>query len=122
MGIMATGGSLGGVIFPIMMSRMISSTGYPWTMRTAAFLILGLQLIAILTIRPRGKPTPKKMPLGRLTAPFKELPFVMLLLGVFILTYGILIPVDYMALQASQEAQMSEQMSQYLISIFNAAR
>ncbi|KAJ5987991.1 major facilitator superfamily domain-containing protein [Penicillium waksmanii] len=121
MGIMATGGSLGGVIFPIMISRMIQSTGYPWAMRTAAFLILGLQLIAILTIRPRTKPVPKKMPLGRLTAPFKELPFVMLLLGAFILTYGILIPVDYMAVQASREAHMSEQMSQYLVSIFNAA-
>ncbi|KAI8712741.1 MFS domain-containing protein [Fusarium sp. LHS14.1] len=121
MGIMATGSSVGGVIFPIMISRMIKSTGYPWAMRTAAFLILGLQIIAILTVRPRTKPIPKKKPAGRYAAPFMEIPFVMLLLGIFVLTYGIFIPIDYLAVQAFQEAHVSEEMAQYLVSIFNAA-
>ena len=122
MGIMATGSSIGGVIFPIMISRMIRSTGYPWAIRTAAFLILGLQVIAVITVRPRTKPVPKKMPAGRFAAPFKEFPFVMLLLGMFVLTYGIFIPIDYLAVQGFQEAHMSEDMAQYLVSIFNAAR
>ncbi|KAH6666085.1 major facilitator superfamily domain-containing protein [Halenospora varia] len=121
MGIMVTGSSVGGVIFPIMISRMIQSTGYPWTMRTAAFLILGLQIIAILTVRPRTKPVPKKMPAGRFAAPFREFPFVMLLLGIFVLTYGIFVPIVYLAVQGFQEAHMSEEMAQYLVSIFNAA-
>ncbi|RDW62414.1 MFS transporter-3 [Coleophoma cylindrospora] len=121
MGIMVTGSSVGGVIFPIMISRMIQSTGYPWTIRTAAFIILGLQVIAILTVRPRTKPVPKKMPADRLAAPFKELPFVMLLLGSFVLTYGIFVPVVYLASQGFQQAHMSEEMVQYLVSIFNAA-
>ncbi|KAJ4209567.1 hypothetical protein NW759_013423 [Fusarium solani] len=121
MGIMATGSSVGGVIFPIMISRMIKSTGYPWAMRTAAFLILGLQTIAILTVRPRTKPAPKKIPAGRYAAPFTEIPFVILLLGIFVLTYGIFIPIDYLAVQAFQEAHVSEEMAQYLVSIFNAA-
>ncbi|RSM15055.1 hypothetical protein CDV31_005135 [Fusarium ambrosium] len=121
MGIMATGSSLGGVIFPIMISRMIKSTGYPWAMRTAAFLILGLQIIAILTVRPRTKSVPKKMPAGRYAAPFTEIPFVIMLLGVFVLTYGIFIPIDYLAVQAFQEAHVSDEMAQYLVSIFNAA-
>ncbi|KAH8203961.1 hypothetical protein TruAng_001903 [Truncatella angustata] len=121
MGIMVTGSSVGGVIFPIMISRMIQSTGYPWAMRTAAFLILGLQIIAIFTVRPKAIPVPKKMPVGRLAAPFKEFPFLMLLLGIFVLTYGIFIPIDYLAVQGFQEAHMSEDMAQYLVSIFNAA-
>jgi MFS family permease len=122
MGIMVTGSSVGGVIFPIMISRMIKSSGYPWTMRTAAFLILGLQIIAILTVRPRIKPAPKKFPAGRFAAPFRELPFVMLLLGLCVVTYGIFIPIDYLAAQGFQEAHMSEEMAQYLVSIFSAAR
>ncbi|KAK8924285.1 Fujikurins efflux protein [Metarhizium anisopliae] len=68
-------------------------------MRTGAFLILGLQIVAILTVCPRVKPVPKKMRAGRFATPFKEFPFVMLLLGVFVLTQGILIPIDYMASQ-----------------------
>ncbi|TVY73204.1 Fujikurins efflux protein [Lachnellula suecica] len=122
MGILVTGSSVGGVIFPIMISHMVSSSGYPWTIRTAAFIILGLQIIAILTIRPRTKPVPKKMPVGRLGAPFLELNFVLLLLGVGVLTYGIFTPIVYLAVQGFQEAHMSEEMSQYLIAIFNAAR
>jgi hypothetical protein len=122
MGIMVTGSSVGGVIFPIMVSRMIQSTGYPWTMRTAAFLIFGQQIIAILTVRLRTKPVPKKIPADRLAAPFREFPFVMLLLGVLILTYGIFVPIVYLAVQGFQEAHMSEEMAQYLVAIFNGAR
>lgn len=108
---MVTGSSVGGVIFPIMISRMIKSIEYPWVMRTAAFLILGLQIIAILTVRSRTKPVPKKMPTGRFAAPFREFPFVMLLLGIFVLTYGIFILIDYLAVQGFQEAHMSEEMA-----------
>jgi hypothetical protein len=113
MGIMVTGSSVGGVVFPIMISRMIQRTGYPWTMRTAAFLILVLQIIAILTVRPRIKSVPKMMPPGRLAAPFREFPFIMLVLGIIVLTYGIFIPIVYMAVQGFQEADMSEEMAQY---------
>jgi MFS family permease len=122
MGIMVTGSSVGGVIFPIMITRMIQSVGYPWAIRTGAFLILGLQIIAVLTVRPRTPPVPKKMPIGRLAAPFKEFPFVLLLLGIAILTYGIFIPITYLAVQGFQEAHMSDEMAQYLIAIFNGAR
>ncbi|KAK0734262.1 major facilitator superfamily domain-containing protein [Lasiosphaeria miniovina] len=117
MGIMVTGSSLGGVVFPIMINRLIEnpSTGYPWAMRIAAFLILALQIIAVFTLRPRTAPSPKKTPAATLTAPFKEFPFVVMLLGMFILMYGIFIPVNYLALQALQEAHVSESMSLYLV-------
>ncbi|KAK8851122.1 major facilitator superfamily domain-containing protein [Apiospora arundinis] len=121
MGIMVTGSSVGGVVFPIMIGRMIKSVGYPWTMRTAAFIILALQIVAVVTVRPRAKPAPKKMAAGRYAAPFTELPFVMLLLGVAVLTYGIFIPITYLAAQAFQEAHTSEDMAQYLVAIFNGA-
>ncbi|KAF5694983.1 major facilitator superfamily transporter [Fusarium globosum] len=115
------GSSVGGVIFPIMITRMIERNGYPWALRTAAFLILGLQVIACLTVRPRQKPVPKKLPAGRLAAPFTEPAFALLLVGIFILTYGMYIPIDYLPLSGLQEAHMSVDMSQYLVAIMNAA-
>ncbi|KAH8892295.1 MFS general substrate transporter [Thozetella sp. PMI_491] len=123
LGIMVTGSSVGGVIFPIMLTQLIQneSTGYPWAIRIAAFLVLALQIVAILTVRPRNKPVPKKMPAGALAAPFKEFPFIMMMLGIFVLTFGIFIPVNYLALQGFREAHMSVDMSLYLVSIFNAA-
>ncbi|KAK3303800.1 major facilitator superfamily domain-containing protein [Chaetomium strumarium] len=130
MGVMVTGSSIGGVVFPIMINRLIQnpSTGYPWAMRIAAFLILALQIVAIFTLRPRTAPGPKKTVAvsnaGRaatLAAPFKEFPFVVMLVGMFILMYGIFIPVNYLALQALEEAHVSESMSLYLVAIFNGA-
>lgn len=41
-GAAAAGSSLGGVLFPIIVSRMIREVGFGWAMRTCAFLILGL--------------------------------------------------------------------------------
>ncbi|KAK3316851.1 major facilitator superfamily domain-containing protein [Apodospora peruviana] len=132
MGVMVTGSSLGGVVFPIMIERLIEnpSTGYPWAMRIAAFLILALQIVAIFTLRARKAPAPKKTPAViqaapsravALAAPFKEFPFVVMLLGMFILMYGIFIPVNYIALQALEQAHVSESMSLYLVAIFNGA-
>lgn len=124
MGVMVTGSSLGGVIYPVMIDRLIQnpSTGYPWVMRIAAFLILALQIVAILTLRPRTAPAPKKTPGATLAAPFKEFPCVVMLVGMFILMYGIFIPVNFLALQGLQQAHMSESMSLNLVSIFNGAR
>jgi len=124
MGVMVTGSSLGGVVFPIMINRLIQNPrfGYPWAMRIAAFLILALQIVAVFTLRPRTAAAPKKSPPGTLAAPFKEFPFVMMLLGMFILMYGIFIPVNYLALQALEQAHVSESMSLYLVAIFNGAR
>ncbi|KAH6632520.1 major facilitator superfamily domain-containing protein [Chaetomium tenue] len=123
MGAMVTGSSLGGVIFPIMIDRLIQnpSTGYPWAMRIAAFLILALQILAIFTLRTRTPPVAKKTPTATLLAPFKEFPFVMMLVGMFILMYGIFIPVNYLALQALEQAHVSESMALYLVAIFNGA-
>lgn len=66
-GIMASGSSLGGVIFPIMVYRLIPEVGYAWTMRISGFLILGMLVSPTspplhvhssrLTPSPRSSPT-----------------------------------------------------------------
>src|SRR6185437_15224651 len=37
LGIVASGSSIGGVILPIMVQRLIPEVGFPWTMRICAF-------------------------------------------------------------------------------------
>ncbi len=55
-GIMVAGSSLGGVCLPIMMTRLIDEIGFPWMMRTMAFLFLGLLSITCLTVKSRLPP------------------------------------------------------------------
>jgi len=56
MGIMVSGSSLGGVCFPIMLKRLFDSIGFGWTVRAAAFLILGCLVTANFLVRSRLPP------------------------------------------------------------------
>ncbi|KAJ5937938.1 monocarboxylate transporter [Penicillium verhagenii] len=99
-GILATGSSLGGVIFPIMVSRLINEIGYGWAMRVAAFLIMILLVTTALTVRSRVPPKPRAMDRDTLLRPFREVKMVLLVLGFVFLTFGMFIPIDYLVVQA----------------------
>lgn len=88
LGITASGSSIGGVIFPIMVERLIPQVGFGWTMRICAFLILGLMVIVNLTLVSRIPPKPKPVRLMDFVVPFKESPFALLSLGTFFTWLG----------------------------------
>ena len=92
-GIAASGSSLGGVIFPIMVQRLVLDVGFPWTMRICAFMILALLVIANLLIRSRIPPFPKPVKIRDFVQPLTELKFG-LLVGVY---FAIIIPGNIMA-------------------------
>lgn len=120
-GILATGSSMGGIIFPIMITRLIRTVGYPWAMRAGAFLILGLLIVANFTVTSRHPPRPKAMTKQLMAKPFREPGFCILLVGLFLLTFGIFVPITYLQIQAI-EAGMDVALAQYLIAILNAGR
>ena len=120
-GILSTGSSTGGVIFPIMVNHLIRKAGYGWALRISAFLILFLLVIANLTVRCWLPP--KKQPLSKedLLRPLGELGTVLVLAGLVFMTFGIFIPINYLIVQATAGG-MSPSLSQYLVPILNAAR
>lgn len=120
-GIVSTGSSLGGVIFPIMVSRLINGIGYGWAMRVAAFLILALLIIAVLTVRSRVPPRPVNLSRESLLRPFTETKMILVIMGFLFLTFGIFIPINYLVVEA-MDAGMSYYLAQYLVSMLNAAR
>ncbi|KAG8877510.1 hypothetical protein FRB97_003373 [Tulasnella sp. 331] len=56
-GIVALGSSTGGTILPIILTHLMESVGFKWTIRILSFVILVLMTIFNLTIRPRVKIT-----------------------------------------------------------------
>ncbi|KAH6894529.1 major facilitator superfamily domain-containing protein [Thelonectria olida] len=119
-GLCFTGSSLGGVIFPIMITHLIGKVGFPWTMRISAFLILGLLIIANLTVKPRVAPKRGASNKANYLAPFRELTSVLLMGGFFLVTFGIFVPIDYIQVQA-RAAGMGSGILQYVVPILNAA-
>ncbi|EXJ77103.1 hypothetical protein A1O3_10261 [Capronia epimyces CBS 606.96] len=119
-GLAASGSSLGGVLFPIIVSRMIDETGFPWAMRTCAFLILGLCIFANLTLRSRIPPGKRPFSLAAFVRPFSEMPMILTTLAVFFFYWG-MFPVFSFITTVASGRHMSIGLAQYLVSILNAA-
>ncbi|KPM46531.1 hypothetical protein AK830_g116 [Neonectria ditissima] len=119
-GILFTGSSIGGVVFPIMVSRLISEVGFGWAMRICAFLMLFLLVIAKLTVRPFQPPRPQKITKAQLLKPFTEIEFLCTTVGFFLFSYGFFVTIVYLPVEA-YSVGMSPDLAQYVLSILNAA-
>ncbi|KAL6856398.1 major facilitator superfamily domain-containing protein [Trichoderma novae-zelandiae] len=120
MGIATSGSSLGGVLMPIMVNRLIPTIGFGWTMRACAFLMLGLLIIANLTVRSRLRPQPKSFGIGAFFTAFKDPPFLLLALAAFFYSMGMFIPITFMVTYGRSRG-MSTELAGYLVSMFNVA-
>ncbi|KAH7090817.1 major facilitator superfamily transporter [Paraphoma chrysanthemicola] len=119
-GILSTGSSIGGIVFPIMSSRLIPRVGYGWTMRISSFLILFLLILASLTVKSRFPPNRQVIARKQLVAPFHEPEFLALNTGLCLFTFGMFIPINYFVVEATSSG-MSPDLAHYLVAIFNAA-
>ncbi|BAE60346.1 unnamed protein product [Aspergillus oryzae RIB40] len=118
-GIVSSGSSIGGVIFPIMISKLIRILGFPWTMRICALMILFLLIVANLTVRSRLPPNPRKLSKESLMRPFHESKTMLLIAGFFTLTFGIFVPMNYFVTAAMADG-MGRNLAEYLVAILNA--
>ncbi|KAL7757057.1 hypothetical protein ACKLNR_014050 [Fusarium oxysporum f. sp. zingiberi] len=116
-----SGSSTGGIIFPIMINHLIPKVGFGWSMRIAAFMILGLLIIANLTVKTRTSPHPQPpITLKEFIAPLREMTYVLTAAGNFLFTFGLFIPINYIITQAIVGG-MSTNLANYLVPILNAA-
>ncbi|KAJ5679777.1 MFS transporter asaE [Penicillium macrosclerotiorum] len=120
LGVTASGSSLGGVIFPIMVTQLIPKVGFPWAMRICAFLILFMLVIANLTLRSRSVHSKKQLQMMNFVRPLKDIKFVITVAAAFCFFWGMFLPFTFIITQA-QRYGMSQHLSEYLIPILNAA-
>lgn len=71
------------VIFPFMVERLVVERGFGWSMRAAAFLILGLLIYANFTVKSRLPPQPKPWSIVDFIKPLQEGPFSLTVFQVF---------------------------------------
>lgn len=104
-----------------MVNRLIDKIGFGWAMRISAFLILLLLIVASFTVKAHSPPRVKTATKDQIIQPFKELPFVAVMIGIFVFNFGYFVPITYLVVQGV-EAGMRPALAQYLIPIVNAAR
>ncbi|KAL7790298.1 major facilitator superfamily domain-containing protein [Trichoderma ceciliae] len=118
-GIMASGSSFGGVILPIMMDKLIIKIGFPWMMRTIAFMFMVLLAIACLTVKSRLPPRPRKFFIKEYVDNLKDIRLAVTILASFFFMCGMFLPFNYVLLQA-QSAGFSPTLIPYILPILNA--
>jgi MFS family permease len=119
MGLGVAGSSIGGVVFPIAMSRMLVNTnlGFGWTIRILGFMVLALLVPSSLAIKARLPPRKNKF---FLISAFKEVTYVNLIAAGFFGFLGMFTPLFYLPVYAIRQG-MSPQLAFYLAAVFNGA-
>lgn len=119
MGLAIAGSSLGGVLFPIMLGRLLTCTGlgFGWSVRAVGFLMLGVLVPACAAVRARLPPRK-----GRffLWGAFAEPRFATLVGSGFLAMMGMFVPMFFLPVYAETRG-MSAALAAYLLAILNGA-
>ncbi|KIM43683.1 hypothetical protein M413DRAFT_68867 [Hebeloma cylindrosporum] len=123
MGVVISGSSLGGVIYPVLLNNIFQRTsGFKWGVRGVAFMDLCLLLIANFIMRTRLPPKQKVTSGGDTTFSdvLKDVPFLIYTFGTFMVFWGVFVPFFYLQLYAALHG-VDPIFTKYSITIMNVA-
>ncbi|KAI2627893.1 MFS general substrate transporter [Hypomontagnella submonticulosa] len=119
LGIQSVGSPLGGIVFPIIFSRLEPVLGFGWATRVIAFVLLGLSVVPLVFMRPRVPPPNHKRAFFDIAA-LTDIPFLSFA-GAGLFTFaGLYVPFFYIQLYALRYGIASADLSAYLVTLLNA--
>ena len=120
-GIACTGGSVGGVVFPLMLEALFPR-GWAWATRIQGFVFLALLTLANLLIRGRLEPiaNPKLLILPNFQI-FRQPPFVIVTFAAYFLEWGLFVPVTYLTSYCVDSGAFSSTFAYQVIAIYNGS-
>ncbi|KAK9366803.1 major facilitator superfamily domain-containing protein [Lipomyces kononenkoae] len=118
-GIASSGSSLGGVMYPIVLYRLIGPIGFPWAVRTVAFIAVGTLIIPVIVMKQRIKP-PKPRALIDWSA-FTDAPYITFALTILIVFIGNSVLIFYISYYPINKGFTNSSLGFYMVAIFNAA-
>ncbi|KZF24341.1 MFS general substrate transporter [Xylona heveae TC161] len=118
-GIAMTGGSIGGVIFPLLLQSLFPKIGFAWATRVMGFIILVLLVFANIFLRSRLPPKTGSSILPDLRI-FRDIAFTFTTAGIFFVEWGLFIPLSYLTSYALSHG-VPVNLAYQLIAIFNGS-
>ncbi|KAJ7640157.1 major facilitator superfamily domain-containing protein [Mycena rosella] len=98
LGIITSGASIGGIVFPFLLNRLLFSHGFAAGVRATAALITGLLLLANLLMRPRYPKTRAGAP--ALHRVLTDVPYMVFVLAGLVIMLALFYPIFYLQLYA----------------------
>ncbi|EJD00226.1 MFS general substrate transporter [Fomitiporia mediterranea MF3/22] len=113
------GGSLGGIIYPIMIRTMLLEVGFKWTVRTIAFINVAASIFAVFTMNshlPAVTSLPKLLDFHTLASPG----YVLYVASTFLAFLGLYTPLTFLTVSA-EAIGMNANLAFYSVSLANTA-
>ncbi|KAF5103771.1 hypothetical protein DV451_001252 [Geotrichum candidum] len=118
-GIAASGGAVGGVIFPLVLIDLMPRIGYGWSIRVIALINLVLSVVAVALMRTRLPLEKSKSGAVIDLKAFKDVRFGLTTFGVFLAEWALFIPINYITSYALKKG-LDQTFSYQLLAILNA--
>lgn len=120
LGIAISGSSFGGVIIPIIVSKMLNGTnlGFAWTVRITGFVMIPFLIFAVCTVKSRVPP--KTTAFFEVTA-LKDIRLMGLAVSIFFVFIGMFMPLFFLPTYATMIRHMDATLAGYLLAVLNAA-
>ena len=119
-GLATTGGSVGGIVFPLMLQKLFPLVGFRWACRILGFIFLFQLIIANLLVRSR-LPSPPKISSNSILPDwriFKNLTFCLTTAGTFFVEWALFVPISYVSSYALAQG-IDQTFSYQLLAILN---
>ncbi|KAJ3534830.1 hypothetical protein NM208_g7386 [Fusarium decemcellulare] len=118
-GIVVSGSSVGGVVFPIALSKMLndSSLGFGWSVRIMAFVMIPLLAFSCVAINARLPPRTTSF---FIASAFKDKRYLLLVTSLFFMFLGMFTPLFFIPTYAVMRG-MDATLASYLLAVTNAA-
>ncbi|KAK2053119.1 riboflavin transporter MCH5 [Colletotrichum caudatum] len=117
MGLAIAGSSLGAVVFPIVLSELLETVGFSWSVRVCGFIMMPVLLFSALTVRARLPPRKSRFVIWKA---FKEPLYLCLVGGVCLMFVGMFIPLFYLSTFGIDHG-MTPALASYLVAVINGA-
>lgn len=117
-GIASSGSSLGGVIYPIVLNRLISEVGFPWAVRSIGFIALATFTIPLAAMRIRVR-VPKPRDVVDWSA-IHDAPYMVFSLALLIVFIGNVVLLFYISFYPANRGFTDNSLAFYIVAIFNA--
>lgn len=116
-GIANTAGSVGGIVIPLMLRELVGKVGFAWSARILGFIFLAVSIPANLFIKARFKGNTRTRLLPNL-AILRQPGFLLFALGMFMMEWGLFIPVAYLASFTTWMTQQ-ESLGYVVVAVYN---
>ncbi|VBB77189.1 Putative MFS transporter [Podospora comata] len=119
LGLVVSGSSIGGIVFPIALGKMLNDTslGFGWSVRVIGFIVAPMMVFCCFSLRARLPPRETKF---FLWSAFTELRFVGLVAAGFFVLLGMFTPLFFLPSYAVSKG-MDKILASYLLAIVNGA-